>query len=232
MKKYLLTVMAAMILTVALNAVETGFYAGNQSVFVLPTAYTMPKGSSAFTDYEVVFLQYAYAVNDRAHLSAAMVFPFTTDMLRTFSLGGKVNYFRRKNVESAVWASFTPDPKVVTAGNVVSVGNEKANLHIVGVMTGAIGEKDLLVDFGLGGITRFSNRVNGMVDVIFTPINVAGGSDSNFLDLGDSLNDAGIIFGIRFKGQQVSWDLGGMRIIGEDMGSLIAIPFLKATFLF
>lgn len=232
MKRAILLALGILICLGTLNAVEGDFYAGTQSVFVLPTAYTMPKGSSSLTDYEVVFLQYAYAASDRVHLSAAMVFPFNTDMVKTFSLGGKVNYFRGKDVESAFWASFTPDAKVVTAGNVLSVGNEKANLHIVGLMSGVFGEEEILGDFGLGGIVRFSNRVNGMVDLIFTPFTIAGGGDSDFLDLGDSINDAGVIFGIRFKGQQVSWDLGAMRIIGEDMGELIALPFLKATFLF
>lgn len=232
MNKAIFLALAILILLGALNAVEGDFYAGTQSVFVLPTAYTMPKGSSSLTDYEVVFLQYAYAASDRVHISAAMVFPFTTDMVRTFSLGGKVNYFRRKDVESALWASYTPDPKTLTAGNVVSVGNEKASLHIVGIVAGAVGSEAILGDFALGGIARFSDRVNGMLDLIFTPFTIAGGGDSDFLDLDDSMNDAGIIFGIRFKGQQVSWDLGAMRIIGEDMGSLIALPFLKATFLF
>ncbi|MCK9557893.1 MAG: hypothetical protein PHO85_04420 [Candidatus Cloacimonetes bacterium] len=46
--------------------------------------------------------------------------------------------------------------------------------------------------------------------------------------------NSGVLFGIRFKGSHVSWDLGGMRPLEPDTedDELIAIPFLKATFIF
>ncbi len=218
-----------------LSADDREIYSGDQTVFVFPTAYTMPKGSSALTDYEIIILQYAYAASDRLHLSAGMAFPVVKDALKTFSLGGKYNYFRSKSVESAVWGTYTFDTNVFTLGNVISFGGNSGHgdgsVHLVGMLVGDIESENLRGILGTGGILRFSKRVNGMMELYYAPINLVGEPGEIFSV--DNYDYAVLNAGVRFKGHKVSFDLGGIRPVGNvDLGELILFPFVKATFMF
>ena len=218
-----------------LSAADGEFYAANQSVFILPTAYTMPKGSSALTDYELLILQYAYAASDRLHISAGMVFPVVEDAFETFSLGGKFNYYRGKSMESAVWGTYTFDSNLFTLGNVLSFGgnknDESGSIHLAGMLLGNLESDNIQGVLGTGGIVRFSNLVNGMMELFFAPFNVKG-DPGGLLNL-DGNDYALLIAGIRFKGHKVSVDLGGMRPMGDvELDELLLFPFLKATILF
>ena len=96
-----------------------------------PTAYTMPKGSSSLTSFELIVLQYAYAFPDRFHLSNGTAFPIAKDLIKTFTLGTKVNYLRYNVLEAAVMMSYTPHYKIAMVGNIVSVGNPRASVHLL-----------------------------------------------------------------------------------------------------
>ncbi|NMD13101.1 MAG: hypothetical protein GYA77_06075 [Candidatus Cloacimonetes bacterium] len=222
-----------------LGAADGEFYAANQSVFVIPTAYTMPKGSSSFIDYELVILQYSHALSDRLHLSMGMGFPYNVEMAKTITAGAKFNYFRAPSLESAAWGTFTPIEEVYTLGNVVSFGNNSGNgggsLHLAGMLYGDMDKPDHLWGvMGTGGIVRISNRVNGMADVILPPLRIKDSPDDTESEDEDESDNFGMfIVGVRIKGKMLSVDLGGMRLVGDaDQGNLLLMPFVKATVLF
>lgn len=222
-----------------LGAADGEFYAANQSVFVIPTAYMMPKGSSSFIDYELVVLQYSFAPSNRLHLSAGMGFPYNVKMAKTITAGAKFNYLRAPSLESAAWGTFTPIEEVYTLGNVVSFGNNSGNgggsLHLAGMLYGDMDKPDYLwAVLGTGGIVRFSNRVNGMVDMIFPPLKIKDSLDDTDSEYEVERDIYGMfIAGVRIKGKMLSVDLGGMRLVGDaDQGNLLLIPFVKATVLF
>jgi hypothetical protein len=201
---------------------DSTFYAADQSLLFMPTAYTMPKGTSALTDYEVIILQYSYAATDHLHLSAVSAFPVTTEALRTLTIGVKQNYFRQGKMQSAVWFSFTPDSSIraISFGDVVSYGTTRQSFH------GAIGFGSNLHDkissalLMLGGTTSMSKRVNFIAEITTT----TDALQEDFTGL--------LSLGIRFKGKETSWDLGGFRPLSGDSGELLLLPYLKATFIF
>ena len=203
------------------------FYAADQSVFILPTAYTMPAGTHAFTDFMIVLMQYSYSVTDRMHVSAGMVFPFEKNMLKTFSFGGKYRYLSSGNLDSSAWATLTPDPMTMTVGNVLSWGNPNRSLHLAGAGLFNLKEGEGNFFFGVGGISQLSGRINLMGEVVLIPSDFEDGA----VTISSEYEAIGIV-GLRFKGQKISWDLGAARMLTEDMGDILAIPFLKATFLF
>lgn len=228
--KLLLILLLIPIMTVLSAQVDEQFLAADQSLMVMPTAYTMPMGKSALTSFELVLLQYSYAVSNRAHLSAGMVFPFTTDMLKTFTLGAKVNYYRGADVQTALWASYTPDPNTATLGHVISVGNPKVSGHFIAALAGNLSENEAQSIFGLGGIVSLSERVSGIGEVYYLPGKLISFNDE--IDSDSSRDWRGILLGIRFKGEWMSWDLGGMRPLSDWGDDLLALPFIKATFMF
>lgn len=230
MKKYLLmALMAGILLGLTAQSPEAGFNAADQSVMLLPTAYTMPAGTHALTSFEILLLQYSYSVTDRLHASAGMVFPITTDMIETFSFGGKFRYLDLGKLQASAWASLTPKSSLLTAGSVFSYGNPNSSLHLAAALVGNLDDNDQRVLFGLGGIQRLSDRVQLLGEVIFLPQTEWLEEDNEETVTG---YDPIALLGFRFKGQKISWDLGGARTLSEDMGDVIAIPFLKATFLF
>lgn len=74
MKNYLLICLALLAGSLLLAQEHAAqFNAADQSVSLLPTAHTMPRGTHAITTMEFVLFQYSYAPTNRLHLSAMMM---------------------------------------------------------------------------------------------------------------------------------------------------------------
>jgi hypothetical protein len=196
------------------------YMAADQSLLLMPTAYTMPVGSSSLTDYEIAFLQYTYAATPATHLSAAMVFPIHEEVFKTFTLGVKQNYLKYNKVQSAVWLNFNPDTRIGTFGNVISYGNPKASAHLAALWVTDLTE--VQSDFGvmMGGIVNLSERTALLSEIISTSRTL------------DQDGNGVILFGIRFKGKGASWDVAGIRLLKDHPSEIIMLPYLKATFVF
>lgn len=227
---FLLLLMASISLLSFAQDANSQYLAADQSLMTIPTAYTMPQGSFSLTSFELAVLQLSYSPLPHVHLSAGSVFPITSDMLKTFTIGAKANYFQHRNLQSALTVSYIPDPKLAMIGNVLSYGNTKASAHLA-VFWGQILEEDEgEFIFGLGGITNISSRVSGIVEY-YNQSDVITMGDDDDDDDDDDLENL-LLFGIRFKGSKISWDLGGIRPLDVNSGSLIALPFVKATLVF
>ena len=106
------------------------YQVGDHELCLMPTAYTMPVGSTYFTDYELFFLNFTFAPTNRTHVGFFTLFPVTTDFLQTFSVGVKQNYVKKENFESAAWFAYTPEIEGISIGNVVSISKENSSLHL------------------------------------------------------------------------------------------------------
>ncbi len=217
-------VLCTILLVIALGnvfsqIVDEQFKAADQSLMFMPTAYTMPRGSSSFTDYELFIVQYSYALTGRTHISAAMVFPMHAELIKTFTMGVKQNYYKEGPFQSALFVSYNPEAQGGMFGNVVSLGNTKASLHAAAAWVTDLTEiqKDYAVM--VGGIIGMSNRVSFMTEILSTSQVI------------DEEGNGIICFGFRFKGDKTSWDLGGGRLL-KDNSEFLFFPILKATILF
>lgn len=65
------------------------YQAGDHELAIIPTAYTMEKGQSYITDYELWFLNYSYAISNQTHISAFSLFPISSDFIESVSIGLK-----------------------------------------------------------------------------------------------------------------------------------------------
>ena len=196
------------------------YQVGDHELCLMPTAYTMPAGSTYFTDYELFFLNFTFAPTNRTHVGFFTLFPVTTDFLQTFSVGVKQNYYKTKNFESAAWFAFTPEIGGISIGNVVSTSKEKSSLHlgISAITASDANEWEYL--FMAGGKLDISERTAFIVEY----------ETSNSL-IEEEFSGM-ILLGIRFKGERVAWDIAGVRPLAEDTGSILFLPFIKATVYF
>lgn len=227
MKKYLILVLLSLFAAGLLaQAGDELFWAADQSLIIMPTAYTMPQGMHAFTNLELAILQYAYAATNRTHLSAGMVFPFTKDMIKTFTAGVKTSFYKSDQVQAAVIGSFNPHTRAGYGAIVSSFGNPDISMHIMASELYNFKNGENQAVFALGGIKRIGERFSGIMECYVIPQELG--------DLSENAEDPqfAIVLGTRFKGHKISWDIGIGRALGIDMGDFIGIPALKATFLF
>ncbi len=221
MKKRLFMVMALSVLVLVLSAqVTPGYQPGDQSLIFVPTAYTMPAGLIAITDYEVAFVQVARSFSTNTHLSAISMLPVTSDFTKTITLGVKQRYLAHGIVQSSAFSSFTPDSRMFIVGNVVSLGQPYTSLHL-GLLYGWQAGKSFDAPlFFVGGRKNLSKSVALMAEYG----SATGSTDGTVQNIAS--------FGIRFISNTISWDLGAIRPEGIDMGNLYFFPVLKATFEF
>ena len=194
---------------------------GDHELCLMPTAYTMPAGSTYFTDYELFFLNFTFAPTNRTHVGLFTLFPITTDFLQTFSIGAKQNYFKKKNFESAAWLSYTPEIEGISIGNVVSIaGKEGVSLHLgIAAISGFDTNKWEYL-YMAGGKLEKSEVTSIMVEYE----NSGSLIEDDFSGL--------MLIGFRFQGKRIAWDIAGFRPISEDTGPLLFLPLLKATVYF
>lgn len=204
----------------ALPAAEPEAYRpGDHELLLMPTASTMPKGSSYFSVYELFFLNYVYAPTDNTHIGAFFLFPITADFVETASLGVKQRVLRRERVETALWGSWMPRTGAVTAGATTSLELDGGSLHA-----------------GLGGLTLIDDhdRSSEWLLMLGYRLDVRNRVSLHVeYATADAAQDWGglLSLGIRFRGESIAWDIGGVRPLTETDG-LLFLPMLKATWQF
>jgi len=207
-------------ITLCAQEADSMFHAADQSLMLMPTAYTMPKGSSTFTDYEVFIVQYAYGLTGRTHLSIAMPFPIVAEAFEYSALGIKQNYLRYGKLQMAAGLTWLPKAEGGGISNIISYGTQKSSVH--GMVSFAFDYNEVASGalLALGGIVNVSKRVDLMAE-IFTLSQIADEEYGQLLTLG-----------VRIKGDRMSWDLGGFRPLTGDSGGFILFPLIKLSVLF
>ncbi len=196
------------------------YMSGDQSLLLFPTAYTMPQGSYAFTSFELLIMQFTAALTNSTHLTAVSVFPINMDMLRTFTPGIKQRYLHGENIQAAVMAGYMIDFGILNLGNVISFGKPEQSLHLGVNYTAATKQGHDTFVFSLGGRKDLSRRIALISEI--------ASSMEAFEDEFDGI----LTIGIRFKGEKMSWDLGGFRPLSATDGNFLLFPLIKATIVF
>ncbi len=196
------------------------YHPGDHELLLMPSAYTMQKGQSYFSDYELVLINYTYAVTSRTHLSVFSMFPITSDFIKTLTLGIKQNFYRSDAAASAAWITFTPDNGLLNIGNVLSLGRPGTSLHLgIGGLTSS-DTKQWELTYLVGGRYDISEKFSLLAE--FT--NSKSGFENDFNGLAS--------IGIRFRGKYIAWDFAGIRPLTNNSGDFLFFPLIKATVVF
>jgi hypothetical protein len=199
------------------------YQVGDHELLLMPTAYTMQSGQSYLSNYELFFLNYSYAPGNSTHISAFTLFPITKEFIETLTFGVKQKYLNNESVKAALWTSYTPKISLLTFGTVLSFGSGPDGLH-VGISTANSLDADNSSDsWELIYMAGYRLDTSRKISLIFEYTNFSSAVDENFNGL--------LSLGIRFRGQNITWDLAGIRPL-ESTEGLFLIPLLKATFLF
>jgi len=227
MKMKILILAIMLIMSVLLFAeAEDTFNPADQSLLLMPTAQTMPKGSAALTNYVLLFNQLSYALTNRMHITAAMAFPIHKDMIKTFSIGSKLNYVKITDLQAALWNTYNFDSQVLVFGNVFSQGDGQVKFHFSQGMFVNFEKQDNVFFMGGGMLGEISPKTSLILEGVFVPQKSFEIFDDEEIEKDFKM----FLLGVRFKGKSIGWDFGAARPL-EDTGDLIALPFLKATYM-
>lgn len=197
------------------------YQAGDNELFLMPTAYTMPVNNSYFSDYELFFLNYSYAVTPTTHIGLFSLFPITTQFYETFSFGAKQRLFVYKEVQTSLYGTFTPKTSSYSLGDVISLGKPEKSFHVsvAYVKYSEYSEADWIYMIGfridpsrkVSIITEYENA-NSLIK-----------SSSDFKGL--------FSIGVRIHSTNMSWEIAGTRPLASS-GSLLFFPLLKVGYYF
>ena len=224
------TIFASCILMICqLNAQD--YMVGDHELLIMPTAYTMEAGDSYLTNYELFFLNYTYAVTSSTHLGIFTLFPITSEFLKTITFGLKQKYIDGDFINAALWSSYTPKVSGFTGGTVFSFGSSSHGFHAGVGAASTFDDPDDESDQSSTDkweflfLAGYSIDLSKKIALLVEYTNAQSGLENDFQGL--------ISFGIRFKGESISWDLAGIRPIqGTGDADLVLFPLVKATFLF
>lgn len=202
------------------EAFEYKYRPGDHELLLMPTAYTMEKGSLYFSDYELFFLNLNMAVTSRTHIGLFTLFPITNSFIESLTFGFKQNYLRQEYINSSLWATYTLESSGLTFGNVLSMRSNTKSLHL-----------------GIGGMKNLDSADDDIEFIYMLGCNLDVsrkfsliGEYTNFSTLLENYFNGLISVGFRFRGESIAWDIGGTRPL-EETGEFLFFPLLKATIL-
>lgn len=210
---------AILLLIITTQIFSQSYSPGDHEVLVMPTAYTMPAGSAYFSDYELFVLTFGYAPTSSTHISAGILFPVTTEFYRTFTIGVKQNYFESGHFSGAAFGTASLEQGGYMIGNVFSIGGIDRNFNI-GLAYNS--------EYEGPGYSRFIYMLGSKFDISQTVSLLAEFESSN-----DKFNfdlTGGIVsLGVRFRDDNITWEIAGFRVINASSESMIFLPFVKVS---
>ena len=201
---------------------------GAHDLFIMPTAYTIPKDSFYFSSYELLFMAFSYSPTNSTQLVIFSFFPInTTAVSNTFTLGFKQNIYKHDIFANSLLGNYNIKNSFYSIGNVSTYRAipEKLNFSF-----------SLMYSKNGSNEEDFSN-FNEFFYMLGTEY-ILKNNDSFVLEYinifkafkEDKLSGL-LTFGYRLRTSRIAWDFGGFRPFRMS-SNLIAFPFIKATIIF
>lgn len=202
---------------------------GNHDLFLMPTAYTIPKDSFYFANYELIFIGLTYGLTNSTQIGVFSFFPLTTSMFtESFSLAFKQNYFESDNWAASLTGTYLIQHNRFAFGNVITYKIIPENLHTsfnLLYTKFSADNIDIKSNNNIALMLGFEYYIKNKNSLILEYLNVF---ENNKMK-----NSTGIIvFGYRLRTSQIAWDFGAIRPLYNYESSFIAFPFIKATVVF
>lgn len=193
----------------------------DNELLILPTTKTFPKGTFYLESYELFFLNFGYSVTDDTQLGFGIVFPLMTEFYQSSTFGIKQQILKETPVRLSAYGAYNPKSGIFFLAGVVGVTPNRLDLNLtLGIAGDEKGSQ--VFYYGLGVRADLSRKVSLVMEY------ANGGSTVT----ADNNNFSGLFsFGLRFRNNDLSWEIGGIRPL-EDTGDFLFLPMLKAAVFF
>lgn len=200
------------------------------TLLLMPTAFTPPKGSMVFRDFELLFLTFGYSPTHSTSVVAGGMLPFTRDF-NALTLGVKQRVLQEANGAVALAGNVTVplSSEIDEAGFIWLLNavasyrfDKQVGVHVAAGGIGAQGRGESVqgLSFGLGADARLTSHIKVLAELLHGGTTFDPGSNGTLVN-----------FGIRIHGERLSADIGGIRPL-EDMGDLWFIPLVSVGYRF
>jgi len=200
------------------------------TLLLMPTAFTPPKGSMVFRDFELLFLTLGYSPTNTTSIVAGALFPISPEF-NAITVGIKQGVYQQANGAVALAGNITvPVGREINDAGFLWLLNavasyrfaDQVGVHIAAGGIGAQGRGENVQGFsmGLGTDIRLGPHVKLLAEVLHGGTTFDPGSSGTLLNAG-----------IRIHGDRLSADIGGMRPL-EDTGDLWFIPLVTVGYRF
>ena len=183
----------------------------NNSSFLIPTAESIETGSKYISNYELFYMNIGATPVEHLNLSIGFVFPITPGVIAEspYSFGVKYQFidYKYNNLAFLGSVTFNTDSPIYTFGLAGNQYNNDKSIKFDMYGGGIIHDDGYSYNIGLS----LSKRVSESVKLMFEYIHDSTiGTDST---ANNKLHTGYIIFGVRFFGENLSFDLGGAKNI-------------------
>ncbi|MCB9652645.1 MAG: hypothetical protein H6729_00745 [Deltaproteobacteria bacterium] len=211
--------------------------ANSDRVILFSTASTHPEGTFFFTDYEVILLQFGYAITDRLQVSLTGVPPMIKDQSYFFDLSAKYNVYRGPVFRAAAIGALTviteDSGEAFFGGRLGGVGQFcfsvacRASISL-NVIANIVADLDTVLPIALGA--GLSYRLSDLFAIQLEPAYfVAVGTQKLEVDAPDGML---LSYGVRLSGREWGLDLSMLRPIAEDVADelILGVPWISFTY--
>jgi hypothetical protein len=219
-------IFSALFLVIAINPIAaqdsstpSSYRASDNTLFILPTGQTIPKGTHQLNSFQLFFMGYNYGVTDRLQVGALAFFPLSATIFReSLSLSVKYNLYSDARFDVSAMGVIMPAIGVTLAVSSATYTVNRTRLH------GGL---------GLGFDIQNPSENSPLVSILGVDHSVSGRTSlmAEFASLASSFIDdaSGVLtVGARFHFENGNIDLGGMRPTSTG-GDFLAFPFLRGT---
>lgn len=220
------------------NPKEARFIDANSDHVILgSTAETHPKGTFFFSDYEILLLQFGYAVTDNLQLSITGLPPIVKEQPYWFDFSLKLNVVRTEVFRAGLLAGLdvVVDPgsssKSYFGGHLAAVGQFCFEAKCRSSVSPNIGtflnnqSNSILPIYGTAGLTIGTGTVvsiliePGVLGVVGTGQFGGGSASAGFID-----------YGIRLSGKNFGADIAFIRPFTSGSPLILGVPWLALTY--
>ena len=220
------------------NPKEARFNDANSDHVILgSTAETHPKGTFFFSDYEILLLQFGYAVTDNLQLSITGLPPIVKEQPFWFDFSLKLNVLRSEVFRAGLLAGFdvffdgSKSSKALVGGHLAAVGQFCFETKCRSSVSPNVGtflssqSTSVLPVYGTLGLTIGTGTVvsilvePGVLGVVGTGQFAGAGASVGFVD-----------YGIRLSGKNFGADIAFIRPFTGDSPLILGVPWLALTY--
>ncbi|MCK4980266.1 MAG: hypothetical protein KAS62_07710, partial [Candidatus Delongbacteria bacterium] len=199
----------------------------HNTLFIMPSAETNPKGSSYLSNYELLYMNVGHSFSDDLHVSLGFLFPITSEFIShgPMTLGLKQRLLcEPEKYNVSLMGSYTfalaEDYSLITFGGAINYYTSPDftfNFYLGDMLDPKANEINHLINFGVGITARTGESTKLIVEYLNGQIE-------------DEIFDGIFLVGVRFFGKKLSVDLAGLAPLTG--GEWFLWPFLNFTYHF
>lgn len=194
-------------------------FAGENELFLTPTAKVLDEGSLYISSYEIFYMNAGWSPVQGTMIGVSAPLPMFEGFENGFLIGGKQQVYNEQENNVAIWGVYSPPGNLIAVGGVYTYDTPRFSVNVLLGEGINFNNNETVHMGGLGGVLKISKIFSVMGEV-------TGFSDE--ID-GDGISFACI--GVRFASKNLLLDFGMLKPFDRN-NTVETFPFIKGSIVF